>query len=88
MEESGPLPPDSAGRESGYRIGHSLELAGRRELAVLAHSPAEQLLRVGVDRVQVAAITGKASSRMPFSPCPAEAGTGSRSLRLRSAVVS
>src|SRR6201993_3449907 len=48
----------SAGRQSGNRAGHPAELADRRELAALAHGPAEYLLRVGVDRVQVAAITG------------------------------
>src|SRR6266571_9564617 len=53
-----PKPSESAGRQSGHRVGHPAELADRRELAVLAHGPAEQLLRVGVDRVQVAAITG------------------------------
>ena len=51
-------PGESAGRQSGYRVGHPAELADRRELAALAHRPPEQFLRVGVDRVQVAAITG------------------------------
>jgi hypothetical protein len=32
--------------------------ADRPELAALAHGPAAQLLRVGVDRIQVAAIAG------------------------------
>src|SRR5215472_5284960 len=53
-----PKPPESASRQSGNRVGHPADLADRRELAALAHGPAEQLLRVGVDRVQVAAITG------------------------------
>src|SRR5437016_828713 len=57
-EESRPWPCESAGRQSGHRVGHAAELADRRELAALAHGPAEQLLRVGVDRVQVAAIAG------------------------------
>src|SRR5213592_698933 len=51
-------PGESAGRQSGHRVGHPAELADWRELAALAYGPAEQLLRVGVDRVQVAAITG------------------------------
>src|SRR5690349_25052101 len=58
VEESRPRPGESAGRQSGHRVGHPAELADRHELATLAHGPAEQLLRVGVDRVQVAAITG------------------------------
>ena len=41
----------SAGRQSGNRVGHPAELADRPEAAALAHSPAAQLLRVGVDRV-------------------------------------
>src|SRR5215475_8638146 len=53
-----PPPAESAGRQSGNRAGHPAEFADRRELAGLAHGPAEQLLRVGVDRVQVAAIAG------------------------------
>src|SRR5246127_5695202 len=53
-----PRPSASAGRQSGNCAGHPAELADLRELAVLAHGPAAQLLRVGVDRVQVAAITG------------------------------
>src|ERR1700751_1986628 len=53
-----PRPSVSAGRQSGDRAGHPAELADRRELAILAHGPAAQLLRVGVDRVQVAAIPG------------------------------
>src|SRR5262245_44126483 len=53
-----PKPPESAGCQSGHRAGHPADLAGRRELASLAHGPAAHLLRVGVDRVQVAAITG------------------------------
>src|SRR5215472_15542886 len=53
-----PQPAESAGRQSGNRAGDPAELADRRELASLAHSPAEHLPRVGVDRVQVAAITG------------------------------
>src|SRR5438477_9155598 len=53
-----PRPPQSAGRQPGNRAGYPAELAGRRELAALAHAPGEQLLRVGVDRVQVAAIAG------------------------------
>src|SRR5689334_13399613 len=58
VEESRPRPGESAGRQSGHRVGHPAELADRRELAALAHGPAEQLLRVGVDRVQIAAIAG------------------------------
>ena len=58
MEEARPRPCASAGRQSGHRVGHPAELADRRELAALAHRPPEQFLRVGVDRVQVAAITG------------------------------
>jgi hypothetical protein len=46
-----PMPAESAGCQSGNRVGHPAELADRRELAMLAHRPAEQLLRVGVDRV-------------------------------------
>src|SRR6516164_1652467 len=53
-----PEPPESAGGQSGNRAGHPAELADRRELATRADGPAEQLLRVGMDRVQVAAITG------------------------------
>ena len=45
------VPLQSAGRQSGNRARHPAELADWRELAVLAHRPAEQLLRVGVDRV-------------------------------------
>src|SRR6516225_1589031 len=50
--------PASAGCQPGNGAGYPAELADLRELAALAHGPAEQLLRVGVDRVQVAAITG------------------------------
>src|SRR6516162_3975680 len=53
-----PKPLESAGRQPGNRVGHPADFADRRELATLAHGPAEQLLRVGVNRVQVAAITG------------------------------
>src|SRR5690242_14109038 len=48
----------SAGGQSGHRGRHSSGFAGRCELAVLAHGPGEYLRRVGVDRVQVAAVTG------------------------------
>src|SRR5260370_25941225 len=49
VEESNPQRSESAGRQSGDGVGHPAEFADRRELAALAHSPAEQLLRVGVD---------------------------------------
>src|SRR5690348_16558426 len=45
---SKPRPGESAGRQSGHRIGHPPVLADRRELAAPADGPAEQLLRVGV----------------------------------------
>ena len=46
-----PWPSESASRQSGNRVGHPAELADRSELAALAHGPAAQLLRVGVNRV-------------------------------------
>ena len=60
----------SAGGQSGDRAGYPVVLASWRELAVLAHSPAEQLLRVGVDRIQVAAVTGDRLVTQAFAALP------------------
>src|SRR6266516_5876141 len=51
-----PTSASSARREPGHRLRDAFELADRREPAVLLDRPAVDLLRVGVDRVEVATV--------------------------------
>ena len=68
-------------------VGHAPERAHRREVAVFVDAPAEQLLRVGVDRIQIPAIAGDGFVAHALLAFPVEAATASRSARLPSSAI-
>jgi hypothetical protein len=69
----------SDGCEPRGRRGQSVEVADRIEAAVVPHRERENLARVGVERVEEAAVALRASSRTPFLPSTVEPATASTS---------
>ena len=65
------------GTVSSYAIGDDFERAHRREFAAVLDPPAEQLLCVGVDRVQIQGVRDEALSgnRSPTPPISSDLAT-------------